>query len=198
MYDLNPDVQRHIGESLIADCWQTRQIAHPSYPGSKWVLVGPQLRGRLVMTSDIFDASARLSTSTVTRPGHAEQDWQIIARFASADMILAMARIAETASDSEPVAWSKGRLNRHLRVLGWRRTTSRLRSVFGATAGWESPDGTYWLTVSSPASDSAFAAELTGPDVGVSISSATPVAVVASLAEAVANGRAVQVEEGTR
>jgi len=29
--ELNSDVQRHISESLMADRWETRQIAHPSH-----------------------------------------------------------------------------------------------------------------------------------------------------------------------
>lgn len=198
MHDLNPAVQRHISESLIADRWQTRQIAHTSFPGSKWVLVGPQLRSRLVMSSDIFDASARLSTSEVRRPGQAVQQWQLVARLASAEMILAVARVAETASDSEPVAWSRRRLHRHLRIIGWRRTTGRLRAIFGTETMWESPGGTHRLTVFSPSSRHADAADLSGPDVLVSIGPTTPVTVVASLADAITNGQTRQGEENAR
>jgi hypothetical protein len=183
--ELNSDVQRHISESLMADRWETRQIAHPSYPGSKWVLVGPGRRGRLVMMADLFDASARLSTSSAPRTGHVAPDWQLVARFASAEMVLAMARVAETAPDTEPVAWSQRLLNRRLRAIGWRRVTGRLRAVFGSTTVWESPCGTYRLGVSVQQGYRVRTAELCGFDADVSIGPTTPVAVVVSLAEAV-------------
>ena len=182
MLEINSDVQRHVSESLTADHWQTRQIAHPSYPGSKWVLVGPQLRGRLVMMSDLFDASARLSTSSAPRSGHVAPDWQLTARFASAEMILAMARVAETASHAEPVAWSRRLLNRRLRAVGWDRVTGPFSAVFGSSTVWESPCGTYRLGVSVQAGYRVRTAELCGPDALVLIGPTTPVAVVVSLA----------------
>ncbi|WP_194911458.1 hypothetical protein [Catenulispora rubra] len=189
MLELNSDVQRYISESLMADLWQTRQIAHPSYPGSKWVLVGPQLRGRLVMMSDLFDSNARLSISSAPRSGHTAPDWQLVARFASAEMVLAMARVAETASDVEPVAWSRRLLNRRLRAVGWKRDTGRLRTLFSSTTVWESPCGCYRLGVSAKSGHHVRTAELCGPDTLVTIGATTPVAVVASLAEAVAKSR---------
>ncbi|MEY9888400.1 hypothetical protein ABIA31_002040 [Catenulispora sp. MAP5-51] len=183
--ELSSDVQRYISESLLADLWQTRQIAHPSYPGSKWVLVGPERRGRLVMMSDLFDASVRLSTSSAPRSGHIAPDWQLVARFASAEMILAMARVAETAPDTEPIAWSRRLLNRRLQAIGWNRVTGRFRAWFGSTTVWESPCRMYRLGVSVQPGYRVRTAELCGFDVQVEIGATTPVAVVISLAEAV-------------
>ncbi|MEZ0107927.1 hypothetical protein ABH920_001919 [Catenulispora sp. EB89] len=187
--ELNSDVQRYISESLMADLWQTRQIAHPSYPGSKWVLVGPQHRGRLVMMTDLFEASARLAVSGAPLSGHVAPDWHLEARFASAEMILAMARVAETASNAEPVAWSQHLLNRRLRAVGWNRVTGRIRALFGSTAEWESPGGNYRLKVSVHPEHRARTAELWGPEALVSIGATTPVAVVVSLAEAISGKR---------
>lgn len=192
MLELSSDVQRYISKSLTADRWQTRQIAHPSYPGSKWVLVGPESRGRLVMTSDLFDATVRLSTSSAPRSGHIAPDWQLVARFASAEMILAMARVAETASTAEPIAWSQRLLNRRLRAVGWHRVTGRFSALFGSTTMWESPCGTYRLGVSVQSGYRVRTAELCGFDVLVSIGPTTPVAVVVSLADAISTSRSAE------
>ncbi|WP_194924162.1 hypothetical protein [Catenulispora pinisilvae] len=187
--ELNPDVQRRISESLMADRWQAREMARPGHPSSKWILVGPQMRGRLVMINDLFGTGAHLASSTAPYSGRIVPNWQVRARFASAEMILAMARVAETASDDEPVAWSRRRLHRRLRDVGWKRVTSCLRVLFGTTTQWTTPDGTYRLTVSVQSGYRARSAVLTGPDARVSIAPTTPVAVVVSLAEAVASGQ---------
>ena len=196
--ELNSDVQQRISESLMADRWQTRQIAHPSYPGSKWVLVGPQRRGRLVMMTDLFDASARLAVSGAPLSGHVTPEWHLEARFASAEMILAMARVAEAASNTEPIAWSQRLLNRRLRAVGWNRTTGRIRALFGSTTEWESPGGTYRLKVSVHPGHGVRTAELWGPNTLVSIGATTPVTVVVSLAETISGNRSGDGKDAAR
>ena len=199
VFGLNLDLQEYISESLMAEGWQPRRMVSPIRPGSKWVLIGPRLRGRLVMTSDRHSGSAWLSSVRVVRPGHLTvPNWQTLVSCASSGMVLAMARVAEIVPDNEPIAWSRLRLNRRLRALGWQRSSGWPRSLVEVRTEWTSSTGAYQLVVPSRRDRRIGGAKMTGPDVLVGLAESTPVGVVAALADAVAARRMIGAGEGPR
>lgn len=185
MNELTLEEQHVIGERLLSEGWNARQIATANQPGSRWSLKSPNQRVRLEMAYDLAGTYAELSATNLLDYPRTDPLWRVMVHEGSPEIVLAAARTAEYAEDAVSVAASRRTLSKALRKAGWSASANRVMVTVSPFVQWKSPDGRHKLESLLVSRDDAGGYELSGPGVLIDARPETPPTVLADMALAI-------------
>jgi hypothetical protein len=134
------DLQRRVGEALLAAGWHAASIAIAAKPGSAWNLADPTRRIRVRMSADLAASMAEITFASRPSCKDAVGPWHLTIHQAQLGRIVAGA-LAAPAAHVSAIGAERRAVSRALEGSGMRADRGRLVRALSGTAYWSSPGG---------------------------------------------------------
>lgn len=182
------EVQRVVGEELLAAGWQASSIAVASKPGSAWVLLDPSHRIRVRMRADVADVMAEATAAYPPGCPLASPQWRLTVHHSPPTAVIAALRAARAAHDGG-TGRDRRAIASALGAAGMRPDRSRLARALSGTTDWISPDHRTRATWTAPYRAQVGGWQILTPAVHLDATPGIPAAVLTPLITTVPSTR---------